>query len=96
MLYGGKRFFTYMVSYVGQWKLKSLSPYVTEFWTHVPNANNLLTEIAAINGNIYLSVHQNFREDDIICKFTEILTRYKIPYEMKQPMANDNAAIKEP
>jgi len=96
MLNGGKRFFTYMVSYVGQWKLKALSPYITEFWTHVPNANNLLTEIAAINGNIFLSVHQNFKEDLVIRKFTELLERNHVEYKLKAPMANDIATLSEP
>ena len=96
MISGGKFFFTYMVSYVGQWKLKSLAPYITEFWTHVPNANNLLTEIAAINGNIFLSVHQNFKEDLVIRKFAEILDRNHVEYELKDPVTNDIAAMKEP
>lgn len=93
MLAGGKFLFTYMVSYVGQWKIKSLAPYVKEFWTHVPNANNLLTEIAAINGNIFLSVHQNFVEDDIIRKFTEILDEQGIVYELREAVESDIAQL---
>ncbi len=32
----------------------------------MPNANDFLIEIAAINGNIYLTVHQGFEEDTLI------------------------------
>ena len=96
MLLGGKRLFTYMVSYVGQWKVHSLAPYITEFWTHVPNANNLLTEIAAVNGKIYLSTHQNFREECVVRKFLELLERNNVPYTLRGPMDNDIARFPEP
>ena len=94
MMSRGKKLFTYMVSYVGQWKHKALAPYVTEFWTHVPGANCFLTEIAAINGNIFLSVHQNFIEEDVMNKFIELLDRDKIGYEMRDAVPNDIASFK--
>ena len=96
MLGGGRMLFTYMVSYIGKWKTAQLSPYVKEFWTHVPNANDLLTEIAAINGRIFLSVHQNFTEDIVIKSFLHQLDENSVPYTMKEPVKNDVAFFPEP
>jgi len=96
MLDGGKRLFTYMVSYIGQWKQTQLSPYVLELWTHVPNANNLLTEIAAINGKVFLSIHRNFKEDDVIKAFLAQLDENGIAYNVKGTEQVDNAFLPEP
>ena len=96
MLNGGKRYFTYMVSYVGKWKLDQLAPYVLEFRTHVPNANELLTEIAAINGKIFLSIHQNFSEDTVIKSFLGQLEENNVPYQLNGPFDNDTAHFPEP
>ena len=68
-LMGGRLYFTYMVSYVGKWKYDPLDQYIEEFWTHVPNANNLLVEVAAVNGSIFLTFHQEFEEDVIVKSF---------------------------
>jgi hypothetical protein len=91
MLEKGQILFTYMVSYVGKWKCAALEPYIRAFWTHVPNANDLLTEIAAINGKIYLSVHQNFSEDVVVKGFLKQLEENAVPYEVKQHVPNDVA-----
>ncbi|MBR3015761.1 MAG: hypothetical protein IKH57_01545 [Clostridia bacterium] len=96
MLNGGKKYFTYMVSYIGKWKHEQLSPYVHEFWTHVPNANELLTEIAAINGKIFLSIHQNFCEDAIVRSFLHQLDENGIPYQANGPLTSDIAHFPEP
>ena len=96
MLGGGRMLFTYMVSYIGKWKTAQLSPYVKEFWTHVPNANDLLTEIAAINGRIFLSVHQHFSEDIVIKSFLRQLEENSVPYTVKGPVKNDVAHFPEP
>ena len=96
MLNGGKRYFTYMVSYIGKWKFEQLSPYIHEFWTHVPNANELLTEIAAINGKIFLSIHQNFCEDVVVRSFLNQLNENGIPYQTHGPLNNDIAHFPEP
>ena len=96
MMSGGDTAFTYMVSYVGQWKLKALSPYILEFWTHVPSANPLVIEIAAVNGKIFLSVHQTFREDNIIKSFLQQLEENGIPCLLRQPVKSDNAQFPEP
>ena len=77
-LMGGKLYFTYLVSYVGKWKYEPLSPYIEEFWTHVPNANNLLVEIAAVNGSIFLTFHQEFEEDTIVKAFISELEKNNI------------------
>ena len=96
MMSGGDTAFTYMVSYVGQWKLKALSPYILEFWTHAPSANPLLTEIAAVNGKVFLSVHQTFQDDLIIRSFLRQLEENGILYQLRQPVKPDNAQFPEP
>ena len=74
MLSGGRRLFTFMVSYVGKWKHDGIGRYITEFWTHVPLANAFLIEVAAVNGTIYLSMQQAFQEDDLIKNFEKELS----------------------
>ena len=96
MLNKGNSLFTYMVSYVGQWRWQQLSPYILEFWTHVPNVNNLLTEIAAVNGKIFLSLHQNFKEDTVLNCFLRQLDENSISYTVKPPCPNDNPRFPEP
>lgn len=96
MMRGGENLYTFIVSYVGQWKLDVLSPYILEFWTHVPAANPLLTEIAAINGKIFLSVHHSIREDLVIKSFLKQLEDNDIPYRLRQPVETDNAHFPEP
>ena len=96
MMRGGELRHSFIVSYVGQWKLKALSPYILEFWTHVPAACPLLTEIAAINGKIFLSAHQTFREDLVIRSFLRQLEDNGIPYQIRQPVEPDNAHFPEP
>jgi len=96
MIGGGRITSTFIVSYVGQWKLKSLSPYISEFWTHVPTANPLLAEIAAINGKIFLSIHQMFQEDCVIRSFLKELSDNDIPFEIKGPTDSDIPRFPEP
>lgn len=96
MLEGGKNFFTYSVSYVGQWKHKETGAHISEFWTHVPGQNGLLAEIAAINGNIFLSVHLDYEEDDVYKEFLNELEEIGVPFTEKQVMYNDVAGFNEP
>ena len=96
MLEGGKNFFTYSVSYVGQWKHKETGAHIREFWTHVPGQNGLLAEIAAINGNIFLSVHLDYEEDDVYKEFLNELEEIGVPFTEKQVMYNDVAGFNEP
>jgi hypothetical protein len=55
-----------------------------------------VTEIAAINGKIFLSVHQTFREDIIIKSFLSQLEENGIHYQLRQPVKPDNAGFIEP
>ena len=96
MMGGGAARNSFYVSYVGQWKLKALSPYIREFWTHVPAAGPLIAEIAAINGKIFLSVHQTFREDCVIKSFLRQLEEHGIPYVLREPAEIDNPRFLEP
>ena len=85
-----------MVSYVGKWKFKSLEPYILEFWTHVPIANDFLVEIAAVNGKIFLTIHQSFAEENVIHGFLDQLRKHGIPFQIKRTMDNDVAVFPEP
>lgn len=96
MLDRGRSYFTYMVSYVGKWKYPQIEPWVKEFRTHVPIANDLLIEIAAMSGNIYLSVHQSFQEDVIVREVLNELEEHHIPYVLHDPIPKDNARLPEP
>lgn len=85
----GADLFTFMVSYVGQWKYESLGKHIVEFWTHVPMANNFLVEIAAVKGNIFLSFHQKFKEDKYYKAVLKQLEDNGISYVEKRVMEND-------
>lgn len=96
MLAGGRGRFTFMVSYVGQWKLPALGAYIREFWTHVPQANDLMVEISAVNGRIFLTVHQCLGDDRVIREFLGELEREGIPYEACKRIRNDVARFPQP
>ena len=81
--------FTFMVSYVGQWKYEALGKHIQEFWTHVPAANNFPVEIAAVKGRIFLSFHQRFEEDKYYKAVLKQLEDNGIPYVEKRVMEND-------
>ena len=53
---------TYMVSYVGKWKYPQLGNHIKEFWTETPVGPFPLIEIAAVNGNIFVSFLQPFSD----------------------------------
>ncbi|WP_026527682.1 hypothetical protein [Butyrivibrio sp. VCD2006] len=95
MMEGGKKYFSYMVSYVGQWKQKEIGAHIKEFWTHVPDANGFLIEVAAVNGNIFLSMQQNFVEDTYYKAFLAELEANNIPYTEVATMENDIAYFPE-
>ncbi len=93
-LMGGQRLFTFMVSYIGKWKYTSVEKYITDFKTHVPEANELLIELAAVGGKFYINVHQLFEEDCVIHEVMKELSDNGIAYEMSGPMVNDRAKCK--
>lgn len=95
MLSGGRGRFTFLVSYVGQWKLPALGAYIREFWTHIPQTNDLLVEISAVNGRIFLSIHQSLGDDRVIREFLGELDREGIEYEVCKRMKNDVARFQE-
>ena len=53
---------TYIVSYVGRWKYPQLGRHIREFWTETPVGPFPLIEIAAVNGNIFVSFLQPFED----------------------------------
>ena len=53
---------TYMVSYVGKWQYPQLGQHIKEFWTSTPVGPFPLIEIAAVNGEIFVSMMQSFSE----------------------------------
>ena len=96
MMGGADSAYTYIVSYIGQWKLKALSPYILEFWTHVPSVSSFVTEVAAVNGKIFLSVHNAFKEDCVVKSFLRQLEENGVPYKLRQRAPADNAKFLEP
>ena len=96
MLAGGRMLFTFMVSYVGKWKYKAVEPYISEFWTHVPPANSFLSEIAAVGGNIFLSVHQQYRDDTLLQSFMDELKKNGVDCFLKKRMVADNPRFVTP
>ena len=94
-LESGEKNYTITVSYVGRWKYPSVGEHIREFWTHAPNANYLFIEMAAINGNVYLTVHQGFKEDTLIRAFEEELKANGIPCSIRE-MKNDIAHMAFP
>ena len=55
----------------------------------MPIANDLVTEIASINGNICLSIHQDFEGDSVANAFLKELEKNNIPYEIKKSVLSD-------
>jgi len=53
---------TYIVSYVGRWKYPQLGRHIREFWTETPVGPFPLIEVAAVNGNIFVSFLQPFTD----------------------------------
>ena len=88
--------FTYLVSYVGKWQYEAVAPYVTEFWTHIPPAVDIMAEIAAIRGSVFLTFHRTFENDQIIGAIMEELKSNGVEGSVKRTMVNDNAAFSMP
>ncbi|MBE5970401.1 MAG: hypothetical protein E7242_09245 [Lachnospiraceae bacterium] len=82
---------TFNVSYVGQWKNKDIGSHIKEFWTHVPGIKPFLLELAAVNGNVYMSLHQNFEEDIYYKAILKQLEQAGIPYQEVQSEESDIA-----
>lgn len=87
---------TFAVSYVGKWRFPEIGKHIREFWTHVPYAHGFLIQIAAVNGRIFLSMIQTYKEDLIVEAFLRELEKCHIPYKVHRHMDNDAAAIPEP
>ena len=85
-----RNYIDWLASY-GCWKYKAVEEYISEFWTHVPSANALLTEVAAVGGRIFLTVHQRFEEDIIIQSLLDELKRNGISYKVHKYIPADNA-----
>ena len=90
---GGEGFVSFLVSYTGKWKHPAVGAHIREFWTHPPNTFSLMVEIAAVNGKIFLSIQQRFREDTVREQFLRELERHGIPYTLKRTMQSDIARI---
>lgn len=53
---------SYIVSYVGKWKYPQIGKHIRQFWTETPVGPFPLIEIAAVNGNIFVSFLQPFSD----------------------------------
>ncbi len=96
MFSAGEGYISFLVSYVGKWPYPVLGKYIQEFWTHPPNTFSLMAEIAAVNGNFFISIQQRFQEDCVREAFLEQLRENDIPYEVRRVVDCDIAHIKEP
>ena len=96
MFSAGEGYISFLVSYVGKWPYTVLSKYIKEFWTHAPNTFSLMAEIAAVNGNFFISIQQRFREDCVREAFLDQLRENGIPCEVLRVVDCDIAYITEP
>lgn len=87
---------SFLVSYTGKWKYPETGRYMQEFWTHPPNTFSLMAEIGAVNGKIFLTVQQRFREDTVREAFLTELEKHGIPYRLCRVMESDVAHMSEP
>ena len=71
---------TYIVSYVGKWKYPQVGRHIREFWTETPTQSFPLIEIAAANGNIFVSLLQPFSERLYFDALLDELKENDIPY----------------
>ena len=71
---------TYMVSYVGRWKHTEIGKHIRGFWTETPAGPFPLIEIAAVNGQICVSVLQPFSERIYYDALLAELKENDIPY----------------
>lgn len=71
---------TYMVSYVGRWKHTEIGKHIRGFWTETPVGPFPLIEIAAVNGQICVSVLQPFSERIYYDALLAELKENDIPY----------------
>lgn len=86
-------FATYGVSYVGKWKYKSLEKHITEFWTHVVGRSEISIEMAAVNGNIFISYQQGIKDESYLQAFLKELSDFGIPYKLVRKMPVDVAKV---
>lgn len=92
----GEGYLSYLVSYTGKWKHPSVGAYIREFWTHPSNTFSLMAELGAVNGKIFVSLQQRFREDTIREGFLRQLERYGVPYTLRHVKESDVAQLAEP
>ncbi len=96
MFRGGEGVMTYLVSYTGRWRHEALGKYLRELWAHPPNTFDLMTEIGAAGGMIFISMQQRFCEDSVRRAFLAQLEENGIPYEIVRKLRSDNAHFPEP
>ena len=88
--------YIYVVSYTGQCKRPSLARHIRELWTHAPCAIPFEIEIKSVSGNLFLSIHQMFREDTCVNAFLRQLEENDIPYTVVKTAENDIAQFPLP
>lgn len=93
MFAAGEGYVSFLVSYVGKWSHPALGDYIREFWTHPPNTFSLMAEIAAVNGTIFISIQQRFKEDIIREAFLKQLEEHQIPCKVLRVMESDVAHL---
>ena len=96
MFNAGEGVISFLVSYTGKWRHPALGEHIRAFWSHPPNTFSLMVEIGAVNGRIFLTIQQRFREDTVRNAFLRQLEEHQIPYTLRRVMESDVAAFPEP
>ena len=96
MFNGGEGYVSFLVSYTGKWQYPAIGEHILELWAHPPNTFSLMVEIGAVNGKIFLTLQQRFREDTVREAFPNQLRKHGIPFEVKRVMGSDIARFPEP
>ena len=71
---------SYIVSYVGRWAYPQLEDHICEFWTETPAGPFPLIELSAVNGNVFISMVEAFRENTYYEAFLEELKENNLSY----------------
>lgn len=94
--HAGEGYLSYLVSYTGKWKHPAVGAYIREFWTPPSNTFSLMAELSAVNGKLFISLQQRFREDTLREGFLRQLERHGVPYALRHVKQSDVAFLTEP
>ncbi len=77
---GANNALTYTVSYIGKWKHSQLGSHIRELWIETTVGGTPIIQVAAVNGQIFLTIMQPFSETLYYDALLEELKEQGIPY----------------